>query len=109
VKNRPSFIIGALVVGGDGNYYLVRPPILLKICFCSSVLLCYYRRYYLVDDDVKRNPYVIWTDDKIQDEKLCRKTAWQQDMYLNCNTFHEFDFQTLVLNQKSKHIGYVRL
>jgi hypothetical protein len=62
--------------------------------------------YYLVDDDVARNPYNGYDDDKVKKEnKLCRKTSWQEEVYHNCNTFHEFGFERLVLNQKSKHIG----
>jgi hypothetical protein len=88
--------------------------------------------YYLVDDDVARNPYNGWDDDQVfavaapkktdskqdsgdeedankkkRERKQCRRTSWQETVYPNCNTFHEFDFSGLVADLHAKHLGYV--
>jgi hypothetical protein len=85
--------------------------------------------YYLVDDDVARNPYNGWDDDQVfitnmptkddkkdkndedeedankRERKQCRKTSWQETVYPNCNTFHEFDFSGLVADLQAKYLG----
>jgi len=61
--------------------------------------------YYAFDDDLKRNPYVGWEDDEIQDVKHCRRTSWHRDLYLNCNSFHEFGLLDTFLKGESKYLG----
>ena len=61
--------------------------------------------YYAFDDDVERNPYIGWSDDKIQDEKHCRRTSWHRDLFLNCNSFHEFDLLGTFVEGESKYLG----
>jgi len=61
--------------------------------------------YYAFDDDVNRNPYIEWSDDKIQDEKHCRRTSWHRDVYLNCNPFHEFGLVDTFPEGLTKYLG----
>jgi hypothetical protein len=68
-----------------------------------------YDYYYAFDDDIKRNPYIGWSDDTIQDRKHCRRTSWHRNLLLNCNSFHEFDISSYALGGMFKYIGYVQL
>lgn len=61
--------------------------------------------YYAFDDDHKRNPLVGWSDDRIQDEKTCRRTNWHRDLPINCNSMHEFDIQQKFAEGRSKFVG----
>ena len=61
--------------------------------------------YYAFDDDVKRNPYIAWEDGKIQEEKHCRRTSWHRDIYLNCNSFHEFGLLDTFRQGQTKYLG----
>jgi hypothetical protein len=45
--------------------------------------------YYAFDDDTKRNPYIGWDDENLQNEKQCRRVSWHRLLLLNCNSFHE--------------------
>jgi hypothetical protein len=45
--------------------------------------------YYAFDDDTKRNPYIGWEDQDLQNEKQCRRVSWHRLVLLNCNSFHE--------------------
>jgi hypothetical protein len=45
--------------------------------------------YYAFDDDTKRNPYIGWDDQNLQNEKQCRRASWHRLVLLNCNSFHE--------------------
>jgi hypothetical protein len=64
-----------------------------------------YDYYYAFDDDIKRNPYIGWSDDTIQDRKHCRRTSWHRNLLLNCNSFHEFDISSYALGGMFKYIG----
>ena len=61
--------------------------------------------YYAFDDDYKRNPLIAYTDDKIQDEKHCRRTSWHRDVLINCNSLHEFDVQHRFRSGEASFLG----
>lgn len=70
--------------------------------------------YYRVDDVVERNPTLQFDDDVFakqqenkedEEAKSCRPNAWERIVHENCNTFHELDFQSLMLQDKSLAIG----
>lgn len=65
----------------------------------------YHDYYYAFDDDKKRNPLNAWNDDKIQDEKMCRRTKWHRDLLINCNTIHEFDVERRFAEGGTKFLG----
>jgi hypothetical protein len=61
--------------------------------------------YYAFDDDVERNPLVMWEDDTIQDKRRCRRTSWHRELHPNCNVVHEYDALTLISDGHSKFAG----
>ena len=65
--------------------------------------------YYNLDDDNLRNTYRGWDDDKIYQEKRCRRTNWHRILPVNCNTFHEFDIRTVAHLGGLTHVGYVHV
>ncbi len=60
---------------------------------------------YNFDDDYLRNPLWTWEDDKIQDEKTCRRNAWHRKSPMDCNSMHELDLQGLLTEEKMKALG----
>ncbi|GAX29629.1 hypothetical protein FisN_3Lh121 [Fistulifera solaris] len=60
---------------------------------------------YNFDDDYLRNPLWTWEDDKIQDEKTCRRNAWHRKSPMDCNSMHELDLQGLLTEGKVKALG----
>lgn len=61
--------------------------------------------YYNFDDDVARNPLIAYEDDTIQDEKVCRRTAWHRNLLINCNVLHEFDVQQRFRHSDTSFLG----
>jgi hypothetical protein len=61
--------------------------------------------YYSFDDDVARNPMIGYDDDKIQDEKRCRRTAWHRNIETNCNKLHEFDVERRFRDGETSFLG----
>jgi hypothetical protein len=48
--------------------------------------------YYSFDDDELRNPYKRYEDEGIKNgDNHCRRVAWHQYQFPNCNTFHEMN------------------
>jgi hypothetical protein len=39
--------------------------------------------------------------------KDCQRVSWHKTVYPNCNTFHELDLATVLLDETSAYIGYV--
>jgi hypothetical protein len=51
----------------------------------------YFDYIYAFDDDYERNPYQLWEDEKLKDEKECRRTSWHRRNPIDCNSMHEYD------------------
>lgn len=62
---------------------------------------------YNFDDDYLRNPLWTWDDDKVKDEKKCRRNAWRRRNPMDCNSIHELDLQGLFAEGNMKTLGYV--
>lgn len=60
---------------------------------------------YNFDDDYLRSPLWVWDDDKIQDEKVCRRNAWHRRNLMDCNSLHELDVLGLMAQGKMKTLG----
>lgn len=60
---------------------------------------------YNFDDDYQRNPLWAWDDDKIQDEKTCRRNAWHRRNPMDCNSMHELDLLDLMTEGKMNLLG----
>ena len=54
-----------------------------------------YEPYWNFDDDIERNPYMLYTDyDASTMEGRCRRTSWHRGNYPVCNSMHELDLLT---------------
>ena len=58
---------------------------------------------YAFDDDYERSPLQIW-DDKIQDEKTCRRNRWHRRNPMDCNSIHEFDLVDETRKSRNKYL-----
>jgi hypothetical protein len=68
--------------------------------------------YYAFDDDTKRSLYHNFDDDDEtknndhhEQHHSCRRTAWHQDLYINCNTIHEYDFANTIRYNQTRFVG----
>lgn len=60
---------------------------------------------YNFDDDYLRNPLWTWDDDKVQDEKTCRRNSWHRERPMDCNSMHELDLRGLMTEGNMKALG----
>ena len=67
-------------------------------------------KYALADvtlSEILAEPLIAYEDDTIQDERLCRRTAWHRNTHVTCNCFHELDVQQQFFNGVTSFLGYV--
>ena len=60
---------------------------------------------YNFDDDYLRSPLWTWDDDKVQDEKTCRRNAWHRESPMDCNSMHELDLLGSMAEGNMKALG----
>lgn len=80
--------------------FLYRAPYTWRAFFAHCVLVTYKHKHTHTHS---------WEDDNIQNERHCRRVAFHREIQINCNNFHEFDFQALVTRGESSYVGYVHV
>lgn len=53
-------------------------------------------QYYFFDDDLLRDPFTTYDDDRVKGTGSCRRVNWHRWQFPNCNAFHEMGSATEV-------------